>query len=102
MIVYHRTGNADAIESEGFKDGEGFYLTAEIHRGVWISDIPLDINEGAHGDDLFEIEIPESVIVEFEWVEKFKGYREFLVPTALLNGYRRRLLAVDSELLGDV
>jgi hypothetical protein len=98
MILYHRTDHADAIHREGFKDAEGRYLTAEIHRGVWVSDIPLDINEGARGDDLFVIEIPESVLADYEWVEEFKGYREFLIPAALLNGYPRRLLAPDSEL----
>jgi hypothetical protein len=58
------------------------------------TDIPLDINEGAHGDDLFEIEVFESDLAEFEWIEEFKGYREFLVPASILNRYPRRRLDV--------
>jgi hypothetical protein len=53
VIVYHRTGHAEAIEAEGFKDGEGHYLTAEIHRGVWVSDVPLDISEGERMETTF-------------------------------------------------
>jgi len=28
---------------------------------VWLSDRPLDVNEGASGDDLLVVEIPEDV-----------------------------------------
>jgi hypothetical protein len=62
MRVYHRTDQADAIERDGFRDGEGTYMTTNVYRGVWVSaPWPLDENEGACGDVVFELEIPESL-----------------------------------------
>jgi hypothetical protein len=87
MIVYHVTYEADAILTDGFRDGEGTYLTANVYRGVWVSDGPLDVNEGADGNRLFAIDIPETVIPDFEWVEDDKAYREWLVPAEVLNRF---------------
>ena len=87
MKVYHRTKAADAILAEGFRDGEGHYLTSNLYRGVWLSNVPLDENEGAWGDTLLSLDIPESVIAEYEWVEEGKPYREFLVPADTVNEY---------------
>jgi hypothetical protein len=64
MRLYHRTTRdaATAIVSSGFLDGEGNYglydaITHEPHvlRGVWVSDVPLDENEGAWGDTLLRV-----------------------------------------------
>jgi len=41
---------ADVILKAGFKDAKGTYLTVNEYEGVWISDDPLDVNEGADGD----------------------------------------------------
>jgi hypothetical protein len=60
-------------------------MTKNIYTGVWVSDSPLDANEGAFGETLIEMEIPE-VFEQFEWVEDGKPYREALIPSALLNG----------------
>jgi hypothetical protein len=63
-------------------------LTSETHRGVWLSDVPLDVNDGADGDVLLCIEIPEDVITPWEFVnEEPTRYREFLVPANLVNRY---------------
>ena len=37
MHIYHVTSleNAQSILAEGFHDGEGTYMTAEVWRGVW-------------------------------------------------------------------
>jgi hypothetical protein len=87
MIVYHVTHEADGILTDGFRDGEGTYMTANVHRGVWVSDVPLDVNEGAVGDRLLAIDVPETVIADFEWVEDDKAYREWLVPAEVLNRF---------------
>jgi hypothetical protein len=94
-MLYHRTTSAAArhIQREGFRDTEGYFLTDHIHRGVWMSDTP-DHNEGAAGYDvLFAIDVPADVLAqweaEYEWVEEGKPYREFLVPAAVVNQYRR-------------
>jgi len=49
VVLFHRTSaeNAALIISEGFKNSTGFYLTMARHTGVWLSNAPLDINEGA-------------------------------------------------------
>ena len=88
MQLFHKTKreNTESILSEGFRDGEGYYLTDEVWRGVWQSDKPVDPSRD--GDDtLFTIDIPEDVILEFEWVEEGKPIREFLVPATLVNSY---------------
>ena len=63
----------------------GRYLTAKIWKGVWVSNRPLDSNEGAKGDALLEICIPESEVTPFEWAEEKNPYREFLVPAHVRN-----------------
>jgi hypothetical protein len=87
MILYHRTTAviANKILRDGFRDGVGSYLTANEHSGVWLSDVPLDINEGAEGDTLLRIELPEQAIADYEWIEDGKLYREWLIPARLIN-----------------
>ncbi len=87
MKLYHQTWHGEQILSSGFRDGEGTYLTSNTYRGVWLSDRPLDCNDGAEGDYLLCVEIPESVVADHEWVEESKTYREFLVPAAIVNRY---------------
>ena len=55
MLLYHRTNAADDILRDGFRDGEGRYMTDVILRGVWLSAVPLDIHEGAGGDHVLEV-----------------------------------------------
>ena len=92
MKLYHRTTRkyADAISKEGFKDQTGIYGTGIFHEGIWISNVPLDINEGAIGDVFFSFDIPEKIIAAYEWIEECKPYREFLVPVKILNKYLRK------------
>ena len=85
--LYHTTDAPDQIMAEGFRDGEGQYLTTNVYRGVWLADVPLDSNEGAKGEHALVLEIPEPVVVPFEWVEERKTYREFLVPAETVNRY---------------
>lgn len=85
MRVFHRTPEPAAILEGGFKDGTGTYMMGVEVTGVWVSDVPLDINCGAKGDTVLAVEIPEAVFVENEVVEEGKGYREAVVPVAVLN-----------------
>jgi hypothetical protein len=96
MRVYHRTDESDAILSEGFRDSEGGYLTTGRYRGVWVSaEYPLDVNEGADGAAVLELDIPESLFAEFEWTEDGKTYREALIPAERLNRFAVRRLSED-------
>src|SRR5262245_19846428 len=87
MYCYHRTYHADEILTGGFRDGTGLYLTSQERSGVWLSDRPLDANEGARGDTLLRLEIPDYVLTPYEWVEDDKMYREFLIPADVVNRY---------------
>jgi hypothetical protein len=91
MILYHRAPDAvaKAILQAGFRDGTGTYMTTREWTGTWLSNIPLDINEGAVGGVLLRVELTldEAAIAEFEWIEEGKPYREWLVPASLINTY---------------
>ena len=87
MIVYHRTYYAEAILRDGFRDATGSYLTGRPHTGVWLSDVPLDVNEGADGDTVLALDIPDFVLARCEWKEVKKTYREFLCPAAWVNRF---------------
>jgi hypothetical protein len=78
---------ADAIMSGGFRDGVGFYGTPRRWSGVWVSDRPLDCNEGTRGDALLRIKLSTRPyeLDQFEWVEEGKTYREWLVPAVFLR-----------------
>jgi hypothetical protein len=84
---YHRTPEAAAILRDGFRDGEGSYGLATLWlTGVFLSDVPLDENEGAKGDDLLAVDLPAGLdLDEFEIIEDLKPYREWCVPAALIN-----------------
>ena len=68
-MLFHRTYNADAILAEGFEDRAGYYMTDRLWSGVWLSDRPLDVNEGTEGDTLLSVEMPEDDVLFYEWVE---------------------------------
>lgn len=87
MKCFHRTPYGELILDEGFRDGEGTYMTGVMHNGVWLSDRPLDFGQGAKGDDLLLLEIPDDVLAPCEWVEDGKPYREFLIPAEIVNRY---------------
>jgi len=73
-------------------------MTAMKHSGVWLSNVPLDANESVFGDTLLlvELDLSELEMSQYEWVEKEKPYREWLVPAALLNAKARiRILKGD-------
>jgi hypothetical protein len=62
--------------------------------GVFISDQVLDINEGAKGEDVLEVVLPDDLdLSEYELAEDMKTYRERCVPARLLNVGRVRLLS---------
>ena len=93
MKAYHRTDASGAIMAAGFRDSVGYYMTSSRHRGVWVSDQPLDANEGASGNALVAVALPEDVFARYEWVQTPGfGYREALVPARILNRYHRRLV----------
>ncbi len=97
MFLYHRTNAADEILRDGFRDGEGDYMTDVVLRGVWLSDVALDIQEGANGNQVLGVELPDALAIEHEVVEEEKPFREFLVPADVLNRQGRTRLLSEAE-----
>lgn len=63
-------------------------MTATQWSGVWLSEVPLDLNEGADGEVLLRVhrDLSDEELDAYEWLEDGKPYPEWLVPSALLNG----------------
>ena len=89
LTLYHRTSkeSAETIQRHGFQDATGHYGTTTDRTGVWVSDQPLDGNEGAFGQVLLRLTVnmTEEELAPFEWIEELKGYREWLVPAHVIN-----------------
>jgi len=88
--LYHRTNRVAArrILRHGFKDSTNYYMAQRMNSGAWLSSVPLDFNQGASGDVLLQIDtdLRASELAQYEWITKNeKGYREWLVPAALIN-----------------
>ena len=96
---YHRTNAAKAILAHGFRDATGKYMMSGFTvRGVWVSDRPLDANEGAVGDTLLQIDLALTRReLEFHEVkEAGKPFREWCLPARLLNQGRIRIVHSES------
>jgi hypothetical protein len=97
MRLFHRTYAATEILRDGFRDGQGSYMTDAIRTGVWLSAVPLDLKEGAAGDAVLEVHLPDALALECEVVEEGKPYREFLIPADVLNRHGRTRLLSEEE-----
>lgn len=88
VILYHSTEprSAQLILQNGFVDGPAYSELLNI-AGVWLSDRPLDGNEGAKGDVLLEVQmdLEDAELADFEVIEDGKPYREWCAPAALVN-----------------
>jgi hypothetical protein len=84
-VYYHRTAKARAILARGFRDGTTYIGGLKL-TGVFLSDQPVDSNEGAKGEQLLAVALPMDVdLGDFELIEEGKPYREWCVPAELLN-----------------
>jgi len=87
VLSPHDRGRARHIVACGFRDSKGYYGTENLHSGVWLSDRPLDADEGTVGNALLRVElnIGDREFTQFEWIEDGKPYREWLIPACLIN-----------------
>src|SRR4051794_1128091 len=88
MRYFHTTDAAEAILREGFRPGEGRYgLAGATLRGVFLADQPVNVNEGATGDQVLAVDL--SVPIDhYELVTANApegGCREWCVPADLIN-----------------
>jgi hypothetical protein len=101
LTFYHVTTETAAarILEQGFGDAVSTYLTSSLHRGVWVSDAPLNMNEGAKGDTVLELRLScsNARIAHYEWIEEGKPYRERLLPAKLINTCGRVRVVCDTE-----
>jgi hypothetical protein len=75
-VFWHYTSRqaAEEIIRNGFRDGTGPYLTSDIYSGVWLSDVPLDPNDGPRpgGRDCvyLRVTLPYTLedLADYEWV----------------------------------
>ena len=98
MFVYHRTPAAAPILAEGFRDGTAHAMNVWLYPGVWVSSFPLGCSEGAKGDEVVRLDIPEALFSAHEFTKEDGSpcsYREALIPAALLNQYPRVLLTAE-------
>lgn len=103
MKLYHRTGEAEQILREGFRES---VVNWDGWRGsgVFFSNVPLDANEGADGgDELLGIDIPDEEVTPYEIVQHGCPYREFLVPLSVVGEHRppRRVSQAEEDCAGE-
>jgi hypothetical protein len=87
VTLYHTTDSADAILQAGFRDGEGSYGIVNFDlRGVFVSVLPADISDGATGDQVLEVVLPDDLDLD-EWsiVEEGHPAWEWCIPAQVLN-----------------
>jgi hypothetical protein len=59
VTLYPTADAAEAIMRDGFRDGEGSYGFVDFDlRGVFVSVLPADVNDGAKGDQVPEVVLP--------------------------------------------
>jgi hypothetical protein len=106
MILFHRTsiGEAREIVHHGFVDEKwAFKVRGAVGEptklvGVWLSDRPLNEQEGPDGDAVLEVTIglSEDALNRFEVESVFWDARLWVVPSELLNPHVSvRILHVD-------
>jgi hypothetical protein len=78
--LYHITtkDTATKILAEGFRDGES---AQPLFAGVWLSNTPLDGNEGAYGDTVLMVQFRVHLrrLSRFVVIEERKNYREWVL-----------------------
>ncbi len=98
MMFYHYTTleAVEAILRDGFQDREGYYdfVRGTPLKGVWVSDIPLDVNDTSRSYKheawlRLTVKLPQSIIDGHEVVygKGGFGYREWLFPAGILNAH---------------
>jgi hypothetical protein len=104
ITLYHRTttDRAEAILREGFRDGSANHSAGDVPNGVWLSNRPRDCVDIAYlGDALLRVTLNQSegALDQYEWKsesirmpgedwvpdEEGKGYREWLIPSQVIN-----------------
>ncbi|MGW0231952.1 hypothetical protein ACWDWO_26900 [Actinopolymorpha singaporensis] len=89
--LYYMTDVAELILQQGFGQGDGARFATPTSRGGYLSDRPVAMDEGAIGDQLLELVLPDALDLtayELDAAElgSWQG-REWCVPAPVLNRY---------------
>jgi hypothetical protein len=89
------------IGEDNLIDQTAIYSTDRESSGAWFSNVPLDENHDVEGDTLIEllVDTTETKICDFECVEEGTGYREWLIPAAVINPLIRKIRIVSGHQL---
>jgi hypothetical protein len=90
MRLYHVSDQVETILEHGFVDGDSFYHSGKLHRGVWLFDRPAEGYPAADSRTVV-VDIPDDLAVRHEWLEEDRDYRQFLIPADLVNRYLTNL-----------
>ncbi|MFJ7413063.1 hypothetical protein ACIQWZ_19930 [Streptomyces sp. NPDC098077] len=98
---FHTTDAAAAILRDGFRGGGGGYMLIGLDLcGVFLADEPVGPNEGAKGDDVLAVVLPDGMALDdYEIVEDLKGYREWCIPADVINRLGRVRQLTEEEAL---
>lgn len=86
-----RRGLLDGYKLLVTEDGDALELHGVFVSALW----PLDENEGAKGDTVLVVDVPDKTFEEYEHVSDGGTYREAMIPAAQLNGRAVRVLSED-------
>lgn len=88
---YSAKASGTGADRDGF---EGITLT-----GIFLADVPVDCHEGATGDQVLELLLPDDVDLDY-WEIVDDGprrFREWCVPSELLNSQATVRLVQDFD-----
>jgi hypothetical protein len=70
--LYHVSDHPAEILEHGFVDGDSFYHSGKLHRGVWLFDRPSPGGEeSAAGDSkTVVLNVPDDVALRHEWLQE--------------------------------
>lgn len=100
--LYHTTDSAEAILREGFRDGTSSYMLVGMTlTGVFLASRPVDGNEGAKGEQVIEVTLPDDLDLS-RWAIEEEGLPvwEWCVPAEVVNRHGSLRLLTEAEVFG--
>ena len=92
-VLYHVTtvDNAQVILRDGFNETAEFYSPDTNANGVWLSDRPLNANQGIRGDITLAVSLNLSLreLGFYKLVGTRKPYKEWCVPASIIRRYAK-------------
>jgi hypothetical protein len=76
------------ILQAGFTDRDpGYGEDKELPASVSLTDVPL--TRSGYGEARLAVDIPEAIVLPYEWVDATKSLRHFAVPAEVVNRHGR-------------